>query len=307
MGTYYHGNSEIQGDGLQTLILMNPGYTNNNNNNVGYSDTPQQQQQQQPPTGNYMFLNSNSTGGNSLNHSSMTHAPPTQQFVGIPLSATASAAPQQQDNHHSHPLSIVHSQHDMSALHGYMPRVQYSLYNPVDLTAARDVTRTQQGLSLSLSSQQHGYGSFGTDRELSSPALTPGHPPTISPRSAGGGEDVRAHGGSSSSVSGVSNGVNGMQSVLLSSKYLKAAQELLDEVVNVGKGVKASDHLANITSNGNMKNGESSPVTTGDGLSGGGGEGSSKRGVELTTAERQEIQLKKAKLVNMLDEVYIFS
>lgn len=301
MGTYYHGNSEIQGDGLQTLILMNPGY--NNNNNVGYSDTPQQQQQQ-PPTGNYMFLNPNSTGGNSLNHSTMSHAPPTQQFVGIPLSATASAAPQQDNNNnHAHHSSMVHSQHDMSGIHGYMPRLQYSLYNPVDLTAARDVTRTQQGLSLSLSSQQHGYGSFGTDREMSSPALTPGHPPTISPRS-GGGDDVRAHGGSSSSVSGVSNGVNGMQSVLLSSKYLKAAQELLDEVVNVGKGVKASDQLPII---GNMKNGDSSPVATGDGSGSGGGEGSSKRGVELTTAERQEIQLKKAKLVNMLDEVHTIS
>lgn len=301
MGTYYHGNSEIQGDGLQTLILMNPGY---NNNNVGYSDTPQQQQQQQQsPTGNYMFLNSNSTGGNSLSHSTMSHAPPTQQFVGIPLSATASAAPQQDGNNHAHHPSMVQSHHDMSGLHGYMPRLQYSLYNPVELTAARDVTRTPQGLSLSLSSQQHGFGSFGTDRELSSPALTPGHPPTISPRSGGGGgEDVRPHGGSSSSVSGVSNGVNGMQSVLLSSKYLKAAQELLDEVVNVGKGVKTSD-LPVVPTNGNMKNGEnSSPVATGDGLSGG-GEGSSKRPVELTTAERQEIQLKKAKLVNMLDEV----
>lgn len=309
MGTYYHGNSEIQGDGLQTLILMNPGYNNNNNNNVGYSDTPQQQQQP-PPTGNYMFLNPNSTGGNSLNHSSMSHAPPAQQFVGIPLSATASAAPQQ-DINHPHHSSIVHSQHDMSGIHGYMPRLQYSLYNPVDLTAARDVTRTHQGLSLSLSSQQHGYGSFGTDREMSSPALTPGHPPTISPRSGGGGggggDDVRAHGGSSSSVSGVSNGVNGMQSVLLSSKYLKAAQELLDEVVNVGKGVKASVQLPTIPNNGNMKNGESSPGATGDGSSGGGGEGSSKRVVELTTAERQEIQLKKAKLVNMLDEVLLIA
>lgn len=235
----------------------------------------------------------------------MSHAPPTQQFVGIPLSATASAAPQQDNNHPHHP-SMLHSQHDMSGIHAYMPRLQYSLYNPVDLTAARDVTRTQQGLSLSLSSQQHGYGSFGTDREMSSPALTPGHPPTISPRS--GGDDVRAHGGSSSSVSGVSNGVNGMQSVLLSSKYLKAAQELLDEVVNVGKGVKASDQLPIIPNNGNMKNGETSPGATGDGLSGGGGgEGSSKRGVELTTAERQEIQLKKAKLVNMLDEVHQIS
>ena len=34
-----------------------------------------------------------------------------------------------------------------------------------------------------------------------------------------------------------------------------------------------------------------------------GGEGSGKRAAELSTAERQEIQMKKAKLINMLDEV----
>ncbi|KAM0975780.1 hypothetical protein PS2_018426 [Malus domestica] len=43
---------------------------------------------------------------------------------------------------------------------------------------------------------------------------------------------------STSTASGVTNGVSGMQSVLLSSKYLKVAHELLDEVVNVGNGMK---------------------------------------------------------------------
>lgn len=288
MGTYFHGNSEIQGDGLQTLILMNPGY------NVGYPDTPQQHQQ--PPPANFVFLN-NSTGGNSLNPTTLSHAPPTQHFVGIPLSATASAASTQQD--HPHHPSSVHTQHDILGLHGFMPRLQYSLYNPVDPTTAREVTRSQQSLSLSLSSQQPRYGSFRTESELPSPAPVP--PPTISPRS--GRDDVRVPGGSFSSVSGVSNGVNGMQGVLLSSKYLKAAQELLDEVVNVGKGVKNSELCK--ASNGNTKSiAEGSPVAAaGDGLSGG-GETSSKSGAELTTAERQEIQMKKAKLVNMLDEVW---
>ncbi|KAI3472293.1 hypothetical protein Pfo_030117 [Paulownia fortunei] len=280
MATYFHGNSEIQGggDGLQTLILMNPAY-------VGYSDT------QPPPSSNFVFLNSNSSGNNSHN---LPHAPPsqTQHFVGIPLQGTTTSAstaspqdPQQQD---------------VSALHGFLPRLHYNLYNlPIDLGAARDVTRAQQGLSLSLSSQQPpGYGSFRPEREVpSQPLVTVVSPPR--------GDDVRVSGGSPSSASGVTNGVNGVQSVLLSSKYLKAAQELLDEVVNVGKGAKSATESSK-GANGQPKNiGDSSAAaaaaTSGDGQSG--GEGSAKRGAELTTAERQEIQMKKAKLVNMLDEV----
>ncbi|KAM1201111.1 hypothetical protein FF1_017419 [Malus domestica] len=49
------------------------------------------------------------------------------------------------------------------------------------------------------------------------------------------GEDTRVSSRSTSTAFGVANGVSGMQSVLLSSKHLKAIQELLDEVVNVGK------------------------------------------------------------------------
>ncbi|CAK9181022.1 unnamed protein product [Ilex paraguariensis] len=280
MASYFHGNSEIQGggDGLQTLILMNPGY-------VGYSDT----QQQPPPGSNFVFLNSN-TAGNNLHPTTLSHAPPsqTQHFVGIPLQAatttTASAS-----SHVPHPQS-VHTQHDFSAIHGFMPRLQYNMYNPIELAAARDSSRAQQGLSLSLSSQQPGYGSFRPESDVPSQALVT----TISPTS---GDDVRVSGGSSSSASGISNGVNGMQSVLLSSKYLKAAQELLDEVVNVGKGVKSTDQSPKGTNTQAKVTGESSAAANG------GGDSSAKRGADLNTADRQEIQMKKAKLVNMLDEV----
>ncbi|KAM1282307.1 hypothetical protein ACFX2I_022769 [Malus domestica] len=51
-------------------------------------------------------------------------------------------------------------------------------------------------------------------------------------------EDTWVSSGSTSTASGVANGVSGMQSELLSSKYLKTMQELLDEVVNVGNGMK---------------------------------------------------------------------
>ncbi len=89
-----------------------------------------------------------------------------------------------------------------------------------------------------------------------------------------------------------------MHGVIVSSKYLKAAQQLLDEVVNVGNGI-------NKTETPSKKSISEAAKTLGEGLigGGGGGETSTKRSTELSTAERQEIQMKKAKLLNMLDEV----
>ncbi|CBI22785.3 unnamed protein product, partial [Vitis vinifera] len=106
-------------------------------------------------------------------------------------------------------------------------------------------------------------------------------------------DDMRISGASSSSASGISNGVSGMHGVILSSKYLKAAQQLLDEVVNVGNGIK--------TETPSKKSSSEATKTLGEGLIG--GETSTKRSADLSTAERQEIQMKKAKLLNMLDEV----
>ncbi|KAJ7971679.1 BEL1-like homeodomain protein 1 [Quillaja saponaria] len=273
MATYFHGNSEIQAaDGLQTLVLMNPGY-------LQYSDTPP------PPSqpSNLVFLNT-AGANNNLASQNLSHAPPThtQQFVGIPLPTTAS-----QDHNH-HPM---HAQQDVSALHGFMPRMHYNLWNSIDAnTAARETPLSQQGLSLSLSSQQAGYGTFRVDREVPSP----GQAPAVST------DDMRVSGGSSSSASGVTNGVSGMQSVLLSSKYLKAAQELLDEVVNVNNGVKTESAKKTNGQNNKVIIGESSTAVSGDDSVG--GEASVKR-AELSTADRQEIQMKKAKLISMLDEV----
>ncbi|KAG4996496.1 hypothetical protein JHK84_027541 [Glycine max] len=241
MATYFHSNSEIQAgaDGLQTLVLMNPGY-------VQYSDTPPP-----PHGGNLVFLNS-AAGNASLQ--SLPHAPPphTQQFVGVPLSAAA----------HEPPASM---HHDVSALHGFLPRMQYNLWNTIEHNAAaREAPRATQGLSLSLH-----------------------------------GDHMRA---SPSSASGASNGggVAGIQSVLLSSKYLKATQELLDEVVNVNGGIRV-EHAKKLNFEKTKVVGESSTAASGDGSVG--GEGSGKRSSELSTTERQEIQIKKAKLINMLDEV----
>lgn len=171
--------------------------------------------------------------------------------------------------------------------------MQYNLWSTIDPNAAaRETPRAQQGLSLSLSSQQAGMGSFRVERDVPSQGQAP----------AMSGDDVRVSGGSSSSASGVTNGVTGIQSVLLGSKYLKAAQELLDEVVNVNDGVKTE--MAKKTSGQTKVIGESSTAASGDGSLG--GEGSVKPISELSTAERQEIQMKKAKLISMLDEVCNF-
>ncbi|XP_076883435.1 BEL1-like homeodomain protein 1 [Bidens hawaiensis] len=253
MATYYNGSSDIQGgDGLQTLVLMNPGYF--------YYPDGQQQSGQQTQPGNFMFLESNHPGNNSVNHhhqhSHMAAPPPpsaqTQQFVGIPLSASPPSS-------------------------AYIPRAQY-MYNPVEMVSPREATPF-----LSLSSQQSRYGSQV-------------RPVPVSPTGDNGSRSAIAS-GSTSSASGISN------NMLLNSKYLKATQEILEEVVNVGKvALKNSDQSTKNLSilGGGVGGGDGSPPpTTGEAAD------TAKSGgaAELTTAERQEIQMKKAKLINMLDEV----
>ncbi|XP_054802761.1 BEL1-like homeodomain protein 1 [Prosopis cineraria] len=285
MATYFLGNSEIQPpDGLQTLVLMNPGY-------IHYSDTPTPPP---PHPSNLVFLNSIAAGNNSLTPQNLHHVSPnhTQQFVGIPLpAAAAAAASSSQDPSQQH---SVHAHQDGSTLHGFVPRMQCNLWNPIYPNAtARETPRAQQGLSLSLSSQQAGMGSFRVDRE----ATSRGQAPAMS------GEDVRGSGGSSSSDSGVTNanGFSGIQGAILSSKYLKAAQELLDEAVNVNNGIKTELGKKGGGAQTKTTGETSGTAATGDGSAG--GEGTLKRATELSAAERQEIQMKKAKLINMLDEV----
>ncbi|VFQ74155.1 unnamed protein product [Cuscuta campestris] len=282
MGTYFHGNSDIHGgggggDGLQTLILMNTG-----GGFVGFSDAPSAAAaQQQPPGSNFAFLNSH---GSSMGFS---HAPQSQaqQYVAHPFGNNSAAASASTEVH-------VSSAHDFSAFHGFLGRPQYSLYGtPVELAAARGVTRSQQGLSLSLSSQQTGFGNFQPKPEAGTE-----HMAMAVPSSAAAGDEVRVPGGSPSPVSdAVNGGVH--QNVLLNSKFLNAAQELLDEVVNVGRGMKSGTEPFKGSKEVSKNPGAAAADVPTGGQSGG------KRAVELTTAERQEIQMKKSKLVNMLDEV----
>ena len=82
---------------------------------------------------------------------------------------------------------------------------------------------------------------------------------------------------------------------------MKATQELLDEVVNVNSGIKVEQTKKLCFEKTKVVGESSTAASGGDGSVG--GEGSGKRSSELSTTERQEIQMKKAKLINMLDEV----
>lgn len=82
----------------------------------------------------------------------------------------------------------------------------------------------------------------------------------------------------------------GSQSALINSRFLRLAQQLLDEVVSVWKESGDKNQVK-------PKDGEHEQVGKGSEHEDG------KQSAELSTAEKQELQMKKAKLINMLDEV----
>ncbi|KAE9593106.1 putative transcription factor Homeodomain-TALE-BEL family [Lupinus albus] len=297
MATYFNGSSssEIQSsaEGLQTLYLMNPNY-------VPYSDAPQHQ------TPNMFLINPNTaptttSPSHALNLANFTHAPsPSNNMTGatIPLSNTNGSTN----------TNEISNFHDFAAM-ATAPRVHYNMwgfdqtpwsaaavtiaaspsnnsgYAITASTAAADISQQvgfhrpnnqQQGLSLSLSSQQPDYRSLSGE---------------VSAATRGSG------------ILGMNN-INS-NNMILGSKYLKAAHELLDEVVNVGKGIFKGESIKSVLSKEKkMKTDiESISGIGGDGSSGGGQNSESKQGVELSTTQRQELQMKKSKLVSMLDEV----
>lgn len=287
MATYFHGSSEFQAaapDGMQTLYLMNP-------NCIPYYDT-----NQPVAATNLFFLN---PVGNELNPSSFPHTPPPNYHHLLGL-----------------PLPTPNETHRPSSLHGTVSGVHYnswgssstidhrtssaSTYPQIVSTTADNsaprphdvashlgpvVVSPRQGLSLRLSSQQVPYRSSNVEVDH-----IQGQVPTMSPAAD---DEMRISGNSPSSASVVSNGIPGVQSVVLGSKYLRAAQELLDEVVNVGKVIKPE---ASEGTKESLKADKEPVGSTAD-------EDAAQRGPELTTAQRQELQMKKAKLDSMLDEV----
>ncbi|KAJ3672794.1 hypothetical protein LUZ60_006168 [Juncus effusus] len=89
----------------------------------------------------------------------------------------------------------------------------------------------------------------------------------------------------------------GVASVLRSSKYARAAQELLEEFCSVGRGQMKGGRMRAGSINPNPKSG--GPSTSAAGAS----SPSSKEPPQLSPADRFEHQRKKAKLISMLDEV----
>ncbi|CAN4107510.1 unnamed protein product [Withania somnifera] len=99
-------------------------------------------------------------------------------------------------------------------------------------------------------------------------------------------------------------GTSGIARSIPSSKYLKAAQYLLDEVVNVKKAIKEQHSKKEMTkdsreSDGHSKNKSSDPPADG----GSNLHGSKNNQSELSAIEKQEMQNKLSKLLWMLDEI----
>ncbi|CAN6339246.1 unnamed protein product [Urochloa humidicola] len=86
------------------------------------------------------------------------------------------------------------------------------------------------------------------------------------------------------------------------SRYLKAAQELLDEVVNVWKNIKQKAQKEQVEA-GKTDGKETEGGAKSEGVSSNPQESAANAAPELSTAEKQELQNKMAKLLAMLDEV----
>ncbi|KAK4340728.1 hypothetical protein RND71_039229 [Anisodus tanguticus] len=323
MAMYYQGDSEIQDDGLQTLYLMNPNY-------IGYTDT-HHQQQQHIQSGNMFFLNS--AGGGNFPHAPLPLQAHTQDhLVGIPLPAGFQdlGRPSIQEIFASHHglLSCLWSSPDQSSPGGggggggdgedesQSHKPSSTVVSPYSGTGGGTtadfasqlgfqrpwlVSPTQvhhQDLSLSRSPQQQqmNFRSLPLDQhEISTTNHQVGilsSSPSPSPRTNTNNIDHTLGSGASSSFS-ISNGM------ILGSKYLKVAQDLLDEVVNVGKNIKLGESLEGSAKEKHKLENELISLVSDD------VESSSQTNcvVELTTAQRQELQMKKAKLVSMPDEV----
>jgi hypothetical protein len=94
----------------------------------------------------------------------------------------------------------------------------------------------------------------------------------------------------------------------LNSHYLKAAQELLDEIVNVRKGLKqtGSEKQQSVRDTGLDGSKDSDGKSTSQSMQispGPNGSNANNPSCELSPAERQHLLDKKTKLLAMLDEV----
>ncbi|XP_058785387.1 BEL1-like homeodomain protein 7 [Vicia villosa] len=99
-------------------------------------------------------------------------------------------------------------------------------------------------------------------------------------------------------------GSSGFSNIFLNSEYLKAAQELLDELVNVRKqrGMEKQEKVREIGLN-NSKEADGKSTTQSTQISSGPNDSNSNPSSQLSSAERQNWLDKKTKLLSFLDEV----
>ncbi|CAN4119158.1 unnamed protein product [Withania somnifera] len=323
MAMYYQGGSEIQADGLQRLYLMNPNY-------IGYTDTLHHQHQQQEQQQSVNMFLVNTGAGENLSHGPLPSQAHMQgHLVGVPLPGGFQDPnrPLIQEilpSHHD-PLSRLWSPSNQNSLgdgggggnesQSHIPSsavvspnsgtgrgTTTDFASQLGFQRPELVSPTQvhhQGLSLSLfPQQQQGQMNFRSlpldHHEISTTNYQVGML-TSSPSPRTNTNNINHTRGSRASSSfSISNGM------ILGSKYLKVAQELLDEVVNVGKNIKLSDGLEGDHAKEKHKLDNELVSLANDDV-----ESSRQKNnvVELTTAQRQELQMKKAQLVSMLDEV----
>nr|XP_016511352.1 PREDICTED: BEL1-like homeodomain protein 1 [Nicotiana tabacum] len=273
---YYQGTSDNihqAADGnIQTLYLMNPNYIHQ-----GYTDTQQQHQHQQQI---------------------MSHAPlqqAQQHFVGVPLPAVSL-----HDQNHAQLIHRLWNQSGGGGGSGNGSHHQSQIIPSSTVVSATSCGGTTTDLASQLGFQRSITMSPTQQQQQQQQQQRGGLSLSLSPQQ----QQIRFNNISAQNQVGsnINRGLDGISSMVLGSKYLKAAQELLDEVVNVGKCIKGSE-----LDKEEFINKESIlPLASDVNTTNSGGESSSKKknGVaELTTAQRQEFQMKKAKLVTMLEEV----
>ncbi|CAM0144477.1 unnamed protein product [Urochloa decumbens] len=214
-------------------------------------------------------------------------SPPGPTNMMLLNSAVSTMTPASFAHHHQQSPSAAAAQQHFVGIPLQAPPSGYNLWAPA----------TTSGAAADMSSPQAhtpGGGTGGVSAVLSLSSREA--PPPVTVAAVGGGADEGKY-----HLVGPSATSQGQ--MVMSSKYLKAAQELLDEVVSVSKGVEDAAKAKSLSA---VKKKEDSEGVSGGGTTEDGGGGAKSGGAaapELSTAERQELQMKKSKLINMLDEV----
>ncbi|KAK4797714.1 hypothetical protein SAY86_030040 [Trapa natans] len=234
-----------------------------------------------PGTGTMMYMGSGSFSGAMEGNSEQQNSCVQMQTIGTNLDSAA------------------HRQHEvlfMQPVGGHTGLLQ----------AVHNLQGHGQGLSLSLGTQiPQGYAFFSPHPPLPGSNISrDGDRPLGDEQLRNPGFMAQAFVGSHQDSSRMS--FSGTGRAISNSRYLKAAQQLLDEVVNVRKALKHCDEEKNRrTREDSAKVSKEGDETSkkDDGATSGAQESAGKAPKELSHAEKQDLQHKLTKLLSMLDEV----